>query len=111
VFEEELGLESGIGSMEADEAEVSPGLFEDFVCALLAWRARTAHAVIHALSDGFIATCVVLADRAGASLRWPEPAVADVSHDPQAQALVTPGESWQARVREQAAELAGFMSR
>lgn len=112
LFEEELGLVSGIGPMEADEAEVSLGSFEEFVGALLAWRARTGHAVIQALSDGFIATCLVLAERGGATLGWPESAADDAGlHDLQVQALVTPGESWQARVHEQAAALAGFMPR
>lgn len=112
-FEEEVGLFSGIGPMQADEAEVDLSSFEAFVGAVLAWRARTGHAVIQALSDGFIATCLVLADRAGAAPRWPEPAAGDAngSHDLQVRTLVTPGESWQTRVREQAAALAGFMPR
>lgn len=113
VFEEEVGLFSGIGPMQADESEVGLVPFEAFVSALLAWRARTGHAVIQALSDGFIATCLVLAERAGAMPSWPELAVgaADGSYDLQVQALVTPVESWQTRVREQAAALAGFMPR
>ena len=39
LFEEEVGLPSGIGPMEADETEVSPALFGAFVSALMAWRA------------------------------------------------------------------------
>ena len=46
LFEEEVGLPSGIGPMEADEVEVSLASFGAFVSALLAWRARTGHAVI-----------------------------------------------------------------
>ena len=113
VFEEEVELFSRIGPMQADEAEVSPSFFEAFVGAILAWRGRTGHAVIQALSDGFIATCLVLADRAGVVPRWPELAAdeAEGSHDLQVGTLAALGESWQTRVREQAAALAGFMPR
>jgi hypothetical protein len=94
LFEEEIGLASGIGPMESDEAEVGFDSFEGFLSALLVWRGQTNHAVVQALSDGFIATCVVLAERAGATLCWPESDVGE----------------WQERVRGQATRLAGFMA-
>jgi len=65
LFEEEVGQSSGIGPMQNDQAQISPEEFEAFVHALLAWRRRTHHAVVAALSDGFLATVLVLADRAG----------------------------------------------
>lgn len=113
VFEEEVGLFSGIGPMESDEAEISLASFEAFVTALLACRGRRRHGVIQALADGLIATCLVLADRAGATPRWPGPAAgdADAAHGIQAQVLGMPGVSWQARVRAEAEALAGFMAR
>jgi hypothetical protein len=112
VFEAQVGVVSGIGPMEADESQVSLALFEEFVSMLLAWRGRTSHAVVMALCDGFIATCLVLAERAGARLRWPEPAIGGSSlHDLQAGARAGFGDEWQVHVREQAALLAGFMPR
>jgi hypothetical protein len=112
VFEAQVGMASGIGSMEQDESQVSLALFEEFVSTLLAWRGRTNHAVIMALSDGFIATCLVLAERAGARLRWPGPLIGASSlHDLQAGAWAGFGDEWQARVREHAALLSGFMPR
>jgi Family of unknown function (DUF6086) len=65
LFEEELALRSGIGAMEQDEAQIDPAVLEGFVEALLARRARTNHAIMQALSDGFVATMLVLAERAG----------------------------------------------
>jgi hypothetical protein len=69
LFEQELGLTSGIGAMESDESQVVPGVLERFVEALLMYRARTNHAVAQALSDGFVATVLVLAERAGIQVR------------------------------------------
>ena len=113
LFEEEFGLLSGIGPMEADEAKVDLDVFNEFISSLLAWRGRMHHIIIQALSDGFIATCLVLAERAGATVPWPEPRVdiAGGSHDLQVETPATPGEGWQTHVREQAALLAGFMPR
>src|SRR4051812_40421513 len=65
VFEAELELPSGIGPMEADECQVDPVIFEVFVNALLVQHRRTQHAIMLALSEGFIATVLVLAERAG----------------------------------------------
>ncbi|EYT83815.1 hypothetical protein CF54_05070 [Streptomyces sp. Tu 6176] len=65
VFEAELELPSGIGPMENDECEIDPAAFEVFVDALLALHRETDHAVVLALREGFTATVLVLAERAG----------------------------------------------
>lgn len=115
LFEEEVGLPSGIGPMREDEAQISPGVFEEFVHALLAWRGRTNHAVVSALSDGFVATVLVLADRAGI-VAWPDRASdgtaerRDVQAGPGAVAVGDP-DGWEDELRNQARELAGFMPR
>lgn len=112
LFEAQIGVDSGIGPMEADESPISLELFEEFVSALLAWRVRTNHAIVVALSDGFIATCLVLAERAGARLRWPgAPTGAEGMHDLQVGPGVGSGDRPLAEVREQAARLARFMAR
>ena len=46
LFEEELALPSGIGTMEQDEAQIDPAVLEGFVEALLAGQARTNHAIM-----------------------------------------------------------------
>ena len=112
LFEAQVGVDSGIGPMEEDESEVVLEPFEEFVSALLAWRARMNHAVIVALSDGFIATCLVLAERAGATLRRPgAPTGPEGMHDLQVGPGVGFGDGPLADVREQAARLARFMAR
>ncbi|MFE3646120.1 DUF6086 family protein [Streptomyces sp. NPDC059169] len=114
VFAEVLGLPSGIGPMEEDEAEVAPDSLASFVGALLAWRDGSNHAVLEGLSDGFIATMLVLAERAGAEVRWPgKPGSAQVGlHDVQvAPAKAGSGVGWAVRVREQARQLDLAMAR
>src|SRR6185312_10199288 len=44
LFEDELGLHSGIGPMQEDQSEVCLSIFEAFVNTLLNWRGRTNHA-------------------------------------------------------------------
>jgi hypothetical protein len=116
LLEAELGLPSGIGPMEADEAQVSPEPLETFVAALLEWRGRTNHAVITALSDGFIATLLVLAERAGVVARWSERAAGDLEEMHDVQVVSGPGHAvgagdWRSRVLEQARQLGQFMAR
>ncbi|MET9570676.1 DUF6086 family protein [Streptomyces virginiae] len=65
-----MELPSGIGPMENDECQIDPAVFEVFVNALLARHRRTSHAVMLALSEGFTATVVVLAERAGIRVDW-----------------------------------------
>ncbi|MEV4440960.1 DUF6086 family protein [Streptomyces sp. NPDC049577] len=73
VFEAELGLPSGIGPMEADECQIDPAVFGAFADALLAAHRRTHHAVLLALSEGFVITVLALAERAGVRLCWVPP--------------------------------------
>lgn len=75
LYEEELGVPSGFGPMENDECEIDPAVFGAYVDALLDLHDRTRHAVIDALSEGFVATVLVLAERAGVGVR--RPAAAD----------------------------------
>ncbi|SCK24669.1 hypothetical protein YWIDRAFT_05280 [Streptomyces sp. SceaMP-e96] len=70
VYQAELGLPSGIGPMQADECQIDPSAFKAFVDALLAWHRRMSHAVMAALSEGFVATVMVLAERAGIEVDW-----------------------------------------
>jgi hypothetical protein len=114
LFEDEVGVSSGIGPMVGDEAQISAEPFEAFVAAVLAWRGQSNHAVLAALSDGLIATLVVLTDRAGVAVRWPGQPGGGIAelHDVQAAAsgLVVEG-GWEFRIRARARELAGFMAR
>ncbi|MFI0965759.1 DUF6086 family protein [Streptomyces sp. NPDC021080] len=77
VFEAELGLPSGIGQGkywgDPSTLEVDPVLYEQFVHHLVAWHCGTGHQVILALSEGFVATAVALARRAGIEVAVPEP--------------------------------------
>lgn len=73
LFEAELGLPSGIGPLENDECLIDPSVLGPFAEALVARHGHTGHAVIRALSEGFVATVLVLAERAGAQVRMPDP--------------------------------------
>jgi hypothetical protein len=77
VFEAELKLPSGIGQGkhwgDPDTLEVDPVLYAEFARGLVAWHCRTGHVVILALSEGFVATAVALARRAGIEVEMPEP--------------------------------------
>ncbi|NBE50571.1 DUF6086 family protein [Streptomyces boluensis] len=95
LYEVELGSASGIGPMEDDEATVDPLALRAFATALLARYGRTRHPVLMALSDGFVATALVLADRAGAA--------------PAAEAFDAAGAARAAVLRERAQELGRAM--
>ncbi|WP_443061007.1 DUF6086 family protein [Streptomyces sp. NBC_00464] len=90
VFEAELKLPSGIGQGkyggDPDTLEVDPVAYEEFIRSLVAWHCRTVHSVIVALSEGFVATALALAWRAGIELEMPEPGAgrvpAGVQYDP-----------------------------
>jgi hypothetical protein len=77
VFEAELKLPSGIGQGkhwgDPDTLEVDPAVYAEFVRALAAWYCRTGHSIVLALSEGFVATAVALARRAGIVVEMPEP--------------------------------------
>ncbi|MFE6129839.1 DUF6086 family protein [Streptomyces sp. NPDC056437] len=77
VFEAELKLPSGIGQGrywgDPDTLEVDRAVYEEFARELVTWHCRTGHSVILALSEGFVATAVALARRAGIDVKMPEP--------------------------------------
>jgi hypothetical protein len=58
--------------------EVDPAVYEEFARGLVAWHCRTGHFVIVALSEGFVATAVALARRAGIEMEMPESAAGHV---------------------------------
>ncbi|MFC1407516.1 MULTISPECIES: DUF6086 family protein [Streptacidiphilus] len=116
VFEAELGLPSGIGPMSEDECQIDPATLKLFVEALLERHRRTGHAVVIALSEGFLATVIVLAERADIKLTWPadDQATYDTSRD-----LQVPGEASNSisacvrleQLRDASRELSRFMAR
>ncbi|MEV7373784.1 DUF6086 family protein [Streptomyces sp. NPDC090301] len=113
VFEAELELPSGIGPMENDEAQISP---EAFVDALLVRHRRTRHAILLALSDGFTAVVLVLAERAAIKVDWarhgaaPEGPFADVQVSTTGMSAPAEGAGWAAGLRERARELERMMA-
>ncbi|MFD6228225.1 DUF6086 family protein [Streptomyces sp. NPDC060232] len=118
VFEAELELPSGIGPMENDECQIDPVALETFVNALLARHRRTSHAIILALSEGFTATVLVLAERAGIRLNWarlgatPEAPFEDVQVSVgTGWSVAADGGAWGAGLREMARDLGGRMPR
>ncbi|MEU0451750.1 DUF6086 family protein [Streptomyces sp. NPDC006129] len=118
VFEAELGLSSGIGPMENDECQIDLVTFEAFVNALLAYHRRASHAIVLALSDGFTATVLALAERAGIEVDWAQLGAAPDGplEDVQVSAVTgmsapAEGGSWAAGLREKARELDRRMPR
>ncbi|MEV0324263.1 DUF6086 family protein [Streptomyces sp. NPDC050658] len=99
VFEAELGLPSGIGQGrhwgDPDTLEVDPAVYAEFTRGLVAWHCRTGHSVILALSEGFAATALALAWRAGIEVEMPESVSAHACGDAQ-QDVQTPGRPWAA---------------
>lgn len=57
--------------MRTDECQIDPVALKTFVQALLEQHLRTSHAIMIALSEGFVATMLVLTERAGIDLTWP----------------------------------------
>ncbi|MEV4158369.1 DUF6086 family protein [Nocardia salmonicida] len=116
-FEEELGVSSGIGPMDSGACEVTPVVLEVFLATALAWRSRTGHAVVQALSDGFLATLLVIAERAGVTKARAALADRGTRGMPDEQVRSSPlsgdgGEfEWNAAVREHARQLDSFMAR
>ncbi|WP_406430047.1 DUF6086 family protein [Streptomyces sp. NBC_00631] len=118
VFEAELELSSGIGPMENDECQIDPAVFEIFVNALLVRHRRTSHAIVLALSEGFTATVLVLAERAGIRVDWgqfrsaPDGALEDAQISAAAgMSAPAEGHAWDAGLREKARELGQRMPR
>ncbi|MEU9502475.1 DUF6086 family protein [Streptomyces sp. NPDC048196] len=113
VYQAELGLPSGIGPMQADECQIDPRAFKAFVDALLAWHRRMSHAVMAALSEGFVATVLVLAGRAGIEVNWHPAALAESGELKDVQVPPAPHSSegaWAAALRQKSRELARFMA-
>ncbi|MFD3970473.1 DUF6086 family protein [Streptomyces cyaneofuscatus] len=89
--ETEVGISSGIGPMEADECRIDPVAFAAFAGALLTWRSRSPHPVRAALSDGFLAMVLALAERGGIEVEWPHATATEAG--------------WGAEIRQKAREL------
>ncbi|MFI9291644.1 hypothetical protein H4W23_39185 [Streptomyces gardneri] len=118
VFEAELELPSGIAPMENDECQISPDTFEIFVNALLVKHRGSGHAIWLALSEGFIAIVLVLAERAGIKVDWERhgAALEGPLEDVQVSAVTgmsasAEGGAWAAGLREEARKLGGRMPR
>ncbi|MFD4118459.1 DUF6086 family protein [Streptomyces niveus] len=112
VYQAELGLPSGIGPMQADECQIDPLVFKDFVDALLAWHQRTNHEVMAALSEGFVAAVLVLAERAGIEVNWLSAGCTEDGglKDVQAPAASDSSEgAWAAALQRKSRELSRFM--
>ncbi|MGW4443511.1 DUF6086 family protein [Streptomyces sp. NPDC004682] len=118
VFEAELGLPSGIGPLHSDESQLDLSLFTPFVHALLTHHRHTTHAVILSLSEGFTATVLVLAERAGVDLNWTELAAMPQGARRDVQIGVGTGmptpaqpDAWASALREKATHLSRRMAR
>ncbi|MFJ9855194.1 DUF6086 family protein [Streptomyces sp. NPDC101150] len=112
VYEAELGLPSGIGPMQADESQIDAVVFNAFVDALLAWHRRASHAVMAALSDGFVATVLVLAERAGIEVSWQTAGLAedgDLTDVEVSTALDSSEGAWAAALQQKSRELGRAM--
>ncbi|MGD3111934.1 DUF6086 family protein [Streptomyces sp. YGL11-2] len=112
VYEAEVGLPSGIGPMKADECQIDPTTFTAFVDALLAWHRRTSHVVMTALSEGFIATVLVLAERAGIEVNWQSVDFAEGGALKDVQVPTVPDSAegaWAAALQQKSRELGRFM--
>ncbi|MFF7205450.1 DUF6086 family protein [Streptomyces sp. NPDC008141] len=95
VFEAEVGLSSGIGQGrhwgDPDTREVDPVVYAEFVRGLITWHSKMRHsAAILTLSEGFVATAVALARRAGIEVKVPE-READHMHGEAARDVQVPG--------------------
>ncbi|MCX4586370.1 DUF6086 family protein [Streptomyces sp. NBC_01481] len=113
VYQAELGLPSGIGPMQADECQIDPLMFKGFVDALLAWHRRTSHAVMAALSEGFVATVLVLAERAGIEVKGQQAGFTEVGGLKDVQIPTAQDSSegaWVAALQQKARELGRFMA-
>lgn len=102
--------------MRNDECRIDPSALKTFVQALLEQHLRTSHAVMIALSEGFLAIVLVLAERAGIELTWPagDPATYDNSKDvqvPSTASDTTSARTRPDRLRAESRELSRFMAR
>ena len=108
VYRAEVGLPSGIGPMEADECQIDPIAFAAFVDALLAWHSKTRQAIMVALSEGFVATVLALAEKANIEVDWQaaehaESGYLKTASDPHAK-------GWTAALQQKSRELTRHMA-
>ncbi len=59
---------SGLGDIIEDECQVDLPVFEGFLAAAARQYQQTAHPILRSLMTGFLATAMVLAERAGGQL-------------------------------------------
>lgn len=116
VFEGELGLPSGIGPMRDDECQIDPVALKTFVEALLEQYLSATHGVVIALSEGFAASMLVLAERAGIQLVLSDRTAATLDQNRDVQVPAVTGTSASAcvrvdRLRETSRTLSRFMAR
>ncbi|MGW0860638.1 DUF6086 family protein [Streptomyces sp. NPDC002690] len=118
VFEAELELPSGIGPMENDECQINPVTFETFVNTLLTQHRKSSHTIWLALSDGFTATVLALAERAAIQVDWARHGAAPEGPRQDVQLSTVTGMSapaegaaWAFDLREKAQELGRHMPR
>ena len=72
----ETELPTGIGPMRDDECSIDLDTFTQFIDALLTRYERSNHFVWRSLTEGFIATSLVLVERAGGSVASAEASAA-----------------------------------
>ncbi len=77
-LEPEVRLPSGLGPMQEDECHIDLESFAAFIEALVIRFERSNHTVQRSLMEGFIATSLVLIDRAGVAA--PATAPPDATH-------------------------------
>jgi hypothetical protein len=65
IFEQELGVPSGVGEEWADDYEIDVEQLATFAGALLTYSSTSNHRILHALTDGFVSTVLAVAERAG----------------------------------------------
>ena len=63
-----FSVASGLGDIIEDECEVDLPVFEEFLAAAARQYQQTAHPILRSLMTGFLATAMVLAERAGGQL-------------------------------------------
>ncbi|SBT44155.1 DUF6086 family protein [Micromonospora auratinigra] len=63
-----VGVPTGIGPMRADDYEIDLDVFVGFVDALVSQYRRSSHPILRSLLEGFLATALVLVDRADRDL-------------------------------------------
>ncbi|MFD4032025.1 DUF6086 family protein [Streptomyces sp. NPDC058637] len=112
VYEAELGMPSGIGPQDADAYQVDPDAFAAFVHALLRWHRDTGHRVMRALSDGFVATALALAERAGIEVDFGSPDFDrdTACHDGRARPHTPARDEWSSALRRDAHEMVRSMA-